>query len=74
MIELPKVIFVNDVAKAIGWSTQRTRRWLKSLGAVEKRGNKWVTTKTRLKLALPEAYEAMEEELAEENEASGNEW
>jgi hypothetical protein len=58
MVELkPGVLQVSDIAKAIGWSVQTTRRWLVSLGAVQKRGRKYVTTIDRLRAVFPEAAE-----------------
>ncbi len=62
MIDLPKVVFVADIAKRIGWSTERTRRWLKSLGALEKRGRKFVTTKTKLRSVFPEMCDEADDE------------
>ena len=62
MIELPKIIFVSDLARKIGWSTQRTRRWLKTLGVLERMGRKYVTTRTELSLKARAIYQVIRDD------------
>jgi hypothetical protein len=44
-----------DVAKAIGWDVQRTRRWLKKHGAAVRIGDRYYMTKSLLRRVFPEA-------------------
>lgn len=60
MIELPKIVYVADIAKRVGWSVQRTRRNLKNLGILKKLGRKYVTTKKDLLLKASALLEVMD--------------
>ncbi len=53
------VYFTVPQVKALlgrGWSTERTRRWLKRAGVLEDRHGTLVTTGERLASAFPEVY------------------
>lgn len=62
---LPTLIFTADVARYLGWSTTRARRWLLSTGAGVKRGNRVCTTPARLAAHWPEIFSAVVEREAE---------
>lgn len=40
-------------------SIQKARRWLIRTDAVVKRGNRWITTRHRLRAAFPEVWEEL---------------
>lgn len=46
----------SDVADALGWDTQRARRWLQKTDAGTKRGGRVITTPDRLAAHFPEAF------------------
>lgn len=50
-------IEVAQIADAMGWRTERTRRWLLREGAVFKKGRYWYTTRQLLMASFPEVYE-----------------
>lgn len=54
----PQVITVAQLARAIGWRTERLRRRLKSGNALKRRGHLYYTTQERLVMAMPEVLEA----------------
>lgn len=60
------VLQVADIAKAIGWPVDTTRRHLISLKAVQKRGGRYMTTVERLKAAWIEAGEVVEQKMEED--------
>ena len=55
MRAVPAIIDAAFVARALGWTTQKARRWLKSTEAGAKRGGRWVTTLSKLQTHFPEA-------------------
>lgn len=64
------IITVAQVAAVLGYpmdkqrrktSVQKARRWMKRTGAVVKRGNRFITTRHKLKQAFPEVYEELAE-------------
>lgn len=57
-MQLPKIIEVKHVAKALGWPTYKARRWLMRSGAARKIGSRWVTTAANLMAHFPEAFQA----------------
>lgn len=62
-LKLPEVITAPEIARALGWTTQRARRWLKRSGAGRKSGAysraPWITTPERLRECFPEAWSAV---------------
>lgn len=60
---LPKLLYASDIARVMGWQTQRARKLLKRTGAGQKRGNRYVTTVAALLANFPEIAQAI---LAEE--------
>ncbi len=63
ILDLPEIITADEVARALKWTTQRARRWLKRSGAGRKAGTwsraPWITTPERLREAFPEAWAAV---------------
>lgn len=55
---LPQVITVAELARAVGWRTERMRRRLLCNGALKRRGHLYYTTQERLVLTMPEVLEA----------------
>lgn len=53
-MKLPPVLTSVDIAKLLGWSTPRARRWLLNTGAGQKRAGRVVTTPTALAAHFPE--------------------
>jgi hypothetical protein len=45
-----------DIARAMGWSTLRVRRWLKRAGILERRHGTLITTPERLHAEFPEVW------------------
>ncbi len=56
--ELPEIITTDEIAEALKWSTQRTRRWLIKSGAGVKIGDRWVTTPALLREHFRPAWDA----------------
>lgn len=63
---LPQVITVAELARAIGWRTERMRRRLLRLRVLRRAGHLYYTTHERLALADPDALEAYLSSLAPE--------
>jgi hypothetical protein len=59
MKTLPKLLFSTDIAKHLGWTTQRARRWLVSTGAGVRRGGRVCTTPAKLAAHFPEAFDCV---------------
>jgi hypothetical protein len=53
------VLTTGELARALGWSVRRTRRWLCRAGATHRVGGRYVTTREALIAAFPGAYEAV---------------
>lgn len=62
------IITVADVASGLGWSQQRTLRWLRRADAARKHGGRWVTSASVLLAKFPEAFEALAPDLARDDE------
>ncbi len=62
-MSLPKLLRVSDIAKIIGWSVQRTRRWLRRRGllAPSAKGTRWAKGQTEPHLIPRDALLALEE-------------
>lgn len=56
-----RILTSDQVGKAIGWPTQRARRWLLRTGAGEKRGTRVQTTIMKLLAMWPEAYSSVQQ-------------
>lgn len=56
---VPKLLFSDDIARHLGWTTQRARRWLISTGAGAKRGGRVCTTPAKLAAHFPEVFDAV---------------
>ncbi len=56
---IPKVIDAAWLARALGWQTQRARRWMKATGAGQKRAGRYVTTLANICAHFPEAMSAV---------------
>ena len=48
-----------EVAGMLGKSTRAARSWLRSEGALMKRGGRYCTTEERLMVAFPEAFQSL---------------
>jgi phage antirepressor YoqD-like protein len=59
MAELPVWLLVADVAALLGWSTTRTRAWLKRAGACIKRNGRWIVPTDRLRELWPEVADRL---------------
>lgn len=60
MVELGKgYIEVARVARRLGWRTERTRRWLDREGALVKVGDRYYTTRGRLRAAFSDVFEEL---------------
>ena len=57
-------ISVAQVARLLGWRTQRAKRWLRREGAAVKIGDRWYTTRDRLRASFPEVLDAIPDENA----------
>jgi hypothetical protein len=58
------VVFTTEqVAKALGWSTRRTRRWLRKGNALERVGDRYYTTREACLEGFRGAYEALAAQL-----------
>lgn len=59
----------KDIARLLGWRTQRAKRWLKTSGAGFKRGRgasaHWYTTPERLQAEFPELLDVLARKRAE---------
>lgn len=69
--KLPAVLTIRDVANLMGegWSTERARDWLLKVGALEKRGGRWITTPERLSAVFPEVYQRIVDEITERDDS-----
>jgi hypothetical protein len=56
-LKLPIVLTVSEVARIIGWTKTKTRRWLDKCGALTTRGGRAVTTPELLRSTFPEAWD-----------------
>lgn len=64
---------VADIAKVLGWRTERARRWLLRSGAAIRIGGFWYTTPERLRSEFPELLDAVCRNAATESrEAQGS--
>lgn len=72
MSALPVYITTDDVARLLGWSTQRATDWLKRENAVIKRAGRWVTTPERLRSSFPEVWDRLLEEKADREAREGD--
>lgn len=59
-LNVNRVYYIQDVAKATGWSVQRARRTLVKMGIAKKRGGRWVVSITTLALEYPELLPVIE--------------
>lgn len=50
---------VADIARVLGWRTERARRWLLRSGAAIRIGGLWYTTPERLRSEFPELLDAV---------------
>jgi hypothetical protein len=50
---------VPEVAKLIGWNTERTRKWLTRAKVIVRRGGRPVVTTERLHAEFPEAFQRL---------------
>lgn len=50
-------ISMGDLARVLGWSTIRTKRWFRKNRAAVKRGGRWYTTRSLIRRAFPEEWE-----------------
>jgi hypothetical protein len=57
--QAPKLLFAADIARYLGWTTERARRWLISTGAGSKRGGRYCTTPGKLAAHFPEVFDAV---------------
>lgn len=55
----PKLLFTDDIARHLGWTTRRARRWLISTGTGAKRGGRYCTTPAKLAAHFPEIYDVV---------------
>ena len=58
-LQASKIITTRQVADALGWPSQRARRWLVKTGAGVKRGGRIITTPSRLAENFPEVWREM---------------
>lgn len=56
---------IAQVAAALDWSTQKTRRWLKREGACRKHGRNWYTSKSQLRRVFRETADEVLAQLPE---------
>lgn len=54
------VLTIRQIADRVGWSVQRTRRVLLKLGALRRRGRRYITTPRILTDAFPELLRDVE--------------
>jgi len=45
-----------DIAKMLGWTVKRTRRWLLREDLGVQIGHRWYTTPTKIREAFPDVY------------------
>jgi hypothetical protein len=61
-VKLPAMFTAAEIAKLLGWETQRARRWLLRSGAGVKRSGRVICTPTSLAAHFPEILEAIARE------------
>ena len=59
--KLGRLLYAADIADLMGWGrtetgVQRARRWMKRNGLTDRDGQRYVTTRARLREAFPAAY------------------
>lgn len=50
------VLSTVDVARMLGWTVKRARRWILREGLGVRIGDRWYTTPTKIREAFPEVY------------------
>ena len=60
-LTLGRLLYAADIAELMGWGrtetgVQRARRWMKRNGLTDRDGQRYVTTRARLREAFPAAY------------------
>jgi hypothetical protein len=51
-----RLLSAADVARLLGWTTERTRNWIIREGCGTRRMGRWYTTPNMLREAFPELY------------------
>jgi phage antirepressor YoqD-like protein len=67
--KLPVYIEIYQVAKVLGWTHYKARRWLRAANALVMRGDTMVTTPDKLRESFPEVWSELLGEI-EDREAN----
>jgi hypothetical protein len=61
-----RLLSAADVARLLGWRTERARRWIVREGCGTRRRGRWYTTPTMLRESFPELYTELMPDLLSE--------